>query len=337
MKKKLIGLVVGILIVILSVQSVFAGNIVTNALKSIFGAEEKVTVKLNGYIITFPDAQPFVDENSRTLVPIRFVAEAMGTDVKWEENGKTETVTLKKGNKTIDLKIGEYGATVNGQRWALDTAAIMKEDRTFVPLRFVSEIMGATIGWDESTNTVSITDSSITYTPTPSPVITPTTKPIETVTPNPTISPEDYNSPKDKFRGVELSDPTAKNIYNLGYYVEASGFGTSSYGIAFTDKPNGKINFSVSVSQYNVSLKLQYITPLTKEMLYKTLKIIYPDNYEEYYTLCISRIENNETGNRFTNLNGLTFYTQYNNYPEDTPTFGYPDDTLYITVYPTKD
>lgn len=196
---KFTGILAILLVLVLYIQTVFAGGTVTNSVHRLLGTDEKVTVKLNGNTITFPDAQPFIDENDRTQVPIRFIAEAMGCTVSWDD--PTQTAIIVKGNKTIKLTIGDYGALVNNERHTLDTAAVLKEDRTFVPLRFVSEILGATVGWDENTNTVSITDSTITYTP--SPTATPTPTPIvrvhtpspATPTPTPTNDVPSFNNP----------------------------------------------------------------------------------------------------------------------------------------------
>jgi len=54
-----------------------------------------IRVVVNGTKINFPDAEPFIDENSRTQVPIRFVGEALGADVSWDGNTKKVTITLK--------------------------------------------------------------------------------------------------------------------------------------------------------------------------------------------------------------------------------------------------
>lgn len=114
-----------------------------------------VSVVMDGRKIWFPDAQAFVDENGRTLVPVRFVAENMGAKVGWEAD--TMTVPIERGDKRIRLTVGENKAIVNGAEVHFDTKAIMKGGRTFVPLRFVSEVLGAEVKWDEATATVFVT------------------------------------------------------------------------------------------------------------------------------------------------------------------------------------
>lgn len=111
-----------------------------------------VTVVMDGTQLWFPDAQAFIDENQRTLVPVRFVAEALGAKVGWE--AEKRAVPIQKDNQSIRLTIGSNIATVNGEEATFDTQAVMQGGRTFVPLRFVSEILGIEVEWDGKTNTV---------------------------------------------------------------------------------------------------------------------------------------------------------------------------------------
>lgn len=113
-----------------------------------------VNVVMDGQKIWFPDAQAFVDDNGRTLVPVRFIAEKMGANVGWEH--KTMTVPIERDDLHIVLTIGESKALVNGQEMVFDTKAITSGGRTFVPLRFVSEALGAEVDWDSPTSTVFI-------------------------------------------------------------------------------------------------------------------------------------------------------------------------------------
>lgn len=113
-----------------------------------------VSVVMDGKKIWFPDAQAFVDENNRTLVPVRFVAESLGAEVGWEP--KSLTVPIERNEQSIVLTIGENVAKVNGKEVPFDTKAILSGGRTFVPLRFVSEVLGAHVDWDGPTATVLI-------------------------------------------------------------------------------------------------------------------------------------------------------------------------------------
>ncbi|MDG0810305.1 copper amine oxidase N-terminal domain-containing protein [Cohnella rhizosphaerae] len=118
-----------------------------------------VSVVMDGMKLWFPDAQAFVDDNQRTLVPVRFVAEALGAKVGWEAGSRA--VPIQKGDQSIRLTIGSKVATVNSEEVAFDTQAVMQGGRTFVPLRFVSEILGVTVEWDDKTNTVLLSTKAL--------------------------------------------------------------------------------------------------------------------------------------------------------------------------------
>jgi len=117
-------------------------------------AQLPLRVVVNGNRVNFPDAEPFIDDNGRTQVPVRFVSEALGAEVGWE--GSTKTVTISQGDKEIKIVIGKKDYTINGEKSLMDTEALLKEDRTFVPVRFVSEGLGAKVDWDPAVRTVYI-------------------------------------------------------------------------------------------------------------------------------------------------------------------------------------
>jgi len=115
---------------------------------------EGVAVTINGEKFAFPDAKPFIDERSRTLVPLRFISEALGAEVAWD--GETKTVTITKGEDVISYTVGEMKADKNGEEITFDTYGMIKEDRTFVPVRYISELLGCSVDWDGATKTVKI-------------------------------------------------------------------------------------------------------------------------------------------------------------------------------------
>lgn len=123
---------------------------------TLVGADYGVKVRYNGNEVNFPDAKPFVDVNNRTLVPVRFMAESLNISVNWDE--QAQKITLIKNNIKVDFHIGEKYAIVNGRKQELDTYAKLYDNRTFVPLRFFSELIGTDIRWDEINNTVLLSD-----------------------------------------------------------------------------------------------------------------------------------------------------------------------------------
>ena len=117
-----------------------------------------LTVEYNGEAITFPDAQPFVDENSRTLIPVRFVAETMGADVSWDSDAQAAVIkqngiviTVPIGSDTISVTKDGSTSTVK-----MDTQAVLANDRTYVPIRYVAESLGAWVSYSDLFTTVQI-------------------------------------------------------------------------------------------------------------------------------------------------------------------------------------
>ena len=91
--------------------------------------------------------------NSRTMLPIRFIAENLGATVDWNSNRKLAKITgknLKTGKDvTIIIAIGAETANVNGKDVKLDSPAFIENDRTYTPIRFISEELGANVEWLE--------------------------------------------------------------------------------------------------------------------------------------------------------------------------------------------
>ncbi len=112
-----------------------------------------ITVYLNGTEL-FLDPEPMI-RNQRVMVPVRKIFESLGSKVEW--NGAAKTVTGSGGNKNISLTIGSDIAYVNGSKIQLETAPFIQEGTTFVPLRFVSENLGADVQWDGNLRRVTLT------------------------------------------------------------------------------------------------------------------------------------------------------------------------------------
>ena len=129
----------------------------TNTATTVIGSSV-LTVKYNGEAVTFPDAQPFVDENSRTLIPVRFVAETMGAAVSWDS--ATQSALIAQNGITITAPIGSDTITVtkdgSTSKVKMDTQAVLANERTYVPIRFVAEALGAWVGYSDLFTTVQI-------------------------------------------------------------------------------------------------------------------------------------------------------------------------------------
>ena len=99
------------------------------------------------------DVAPII-QNSRTMLPIRIVAENLGAYVGW--NGEQRKVTTEKAGTYIEIFIGSSYAKVNGKTVILDSPAFISNDRTYLPVRFVAENLGATVLWDDYSRDVVI-------------------------------------------------------------------------------------------------------------------------------------------------------------------------------------
>jgi len=114
---------------------------------------DRIRVELNGEPVTFQGAQPR-EVDGRVLVPLRGVLERMGANVDW--SSATQTVTATKGNMDLELPIGSRTAKISGRTVNLDVPAMTMGGYTMVPLRFVSEALGADVTWSNRTQTVMI-------------------------------------------------------------------------------------------------------------------------------------------------------------------------------------
>ncbi len=124
-------------------------------------AEEAGAIVLTvGNVVATVDGETVVNDvapvirNERTMLPIRFIAEALGATVTW--NDDTDTVTITREGLVIEIVIGQPYALVNGTPVLLDAPAFIENSRTYLPIRFVAENLGATVIWDNDTKQVII-------------------------------------------------------------------------------------------------------------------------------------------------------------------------------------
>ncbi len=126
------------------------------ALTTAIAQQPPITVLVDGSPMNFPD-QPPIDRAGRLYVPIRAIFERLGATVVYS-NG---TINATKGRRTIQLQIGSPSATVDGQTVQLDSPPFVIGARTLVPLRFVSQGLGAHVSWNQDRRTAYIVTSGI--------------------------------------------------------------------------------------------------------------------------------------------------------------------------------
>jgi hypothetical protein len=131
---------------------IFTGVLPLVAASFAFGQHIRATV--DGEPVRFGDVRP-VSVDGRVLVPVRGIFEQMGVNVDWNPSNRTVYAT---GNgRAVELYINKRVAKVNDHQVNLDVPAMVYGGRTMVPLRFISESMGAMVDWMPETNTVAIT------------------------------------------------------------------------------------------------------------------------------------------------------------------------------------
>lgn len=136
------------------IAAVLAATSVMTASASVF-ADDTIKVLVNGTQVEF-DVQPFI-ENERTLVPMRAIFEALGAEVAWDEDDRTVISYDPVSDVSITMQADSDVMFVDEEAVTIDVPAKIVSDRTFVPLRAISESMNSTVDWDDATRTITIT------------------------------------------------------------------------------------------------------------------------------------------------------------------------------------
>ncbi|ALS22626.1 hypothetical protein PN4B1_03230 [Paenibacillus naphthalenovorans] len=113
-------------------------------------AAQPIQLFMNGKQLV-PEVAPRI-VNDNTIVPIRIIAESLGSKVSWDP--KLRKVSVAKEGTSIQLFIDKKQATVDGKSYTLETAPTIIEGNTMLPIRFVSENLGVEVTWDEPTRSV---------------------------------------------------------------------------------------------------------------------------------------------------------------------------------------
>jgi len=121
-----------------------------------------ISISINGATVVFPDAQPFVDGNNRIQVPVRIIAEALGKTVSWFEDTRTVCISVGKGagGDSIFFVIGSNQMRKNADIITMDTEAVLKDGRTFIPIRYFAESLNFMVEWDGAANSVNLINAS---------------------------------------------------------------------------------------------------------------------------------------------------------------------------------
>lgn len=154
-KKSCLILILVVLITALTATSAFAEN--TTPATTVQFRLNSNTYSVNNQTYTM-EVTPLII-NGRTCLPISYLANSLGiTDVKWDAS--TQTVTLKKDGKTVQLTIGQTTLKINGQDFGMDSQPTIQQGRTYLPAVFIAESFGFNVSWDGALQAVNITSST---------------------------------------------------------------------------------------------------------------------------------------------------------------------------------
>ena len=112
-----------------------------------------ITVTIGGKPLAFPDQGP-VMRQGRVLVPLRGIFERLGAGLDWYP--ETQKLVAMREGRTVSLIVGETDAYIDEKLVLLDSAPVLMHGRLMVPLRFVSQGLGANVKWDRKSRTVTI-------------------------------------------------------------------------------------------------------------------------------------------------------------------------------------
>ena len=122
-----------------------------------FCKDYPVALQVDGAAVE-SDVPPVIIKE-RTLIPARAVFESMGAEVKWDEDARLVEITM--GASDIKLTIDSNTAFVNGADVKMDVPAMIVNDRTLIPVRFVAESLSCGVNWDDQSRTVILTSPQV--------------------------------------------------------------------------------------------------------------------------------------------------------------------------------
>ena len=107
-----------------------------------YADDNVMLMMINGDLISNAN---IIIKNGTTLVPLRIISEQLKADVAW--NAKTKTITIVKGNNTIEMKVGNKSAKLNNKSFKMNVAPQIINGYTYVPIRAVAECFNADVGY----------------------------------------------------------------------------------------------------------------------------------------------------------------------------------------------
>ena len=127
---------------------------------AVFAAD--INVSVDGTPVQWTDATPFINEDNRTLVPLRPIANALGLTVTWDSAAKQAVFSDGSFDTifTIDSNICQFSSAFGEAHTEMDTEAVIANGRTYAPARYLAEAFGYTVGWDNASKSVTISSEA---------------------------------------------------------------------------------------------------------------------------------------------------------------------------------
>ncbi|HEY5585348.1 MAG TPA: N-acetylmuramoyl-L-alanine amidase [Ruminiclostridium sp.] len=240
-----------------------------------FATQLPISVMVNESKLIFIKEQPFIDSNGRTQTPAAFIGEKLGATVIW--NGEEQKAVFTLGETVLILFIGKKDYMIDGKMKQMDTTAIIKGDRTFVPAKYIAEAFGANVTWDGATRTVHVYTSG---TPIPQDPIP--EKPIK----NPINVDLTYSGNFDRtyfsLKGINLASVGSKitNYFTEEYDIENNKYTIiipSGSAICLADK-----TFNINNSQVStIEIYRDKVTSDTKMVFHTKKQFKFYTSYNE--------------------------------------------------------
>lgn len=148
-----------LVILVVSLLYIFMASLVSASPAHIVFAIGENSYQVDGRIIPM-DASSFM-ENGRAYVPVRYLAESLSVpeaNIAWHP--PTQKVSLRRDPVTVELSVGENSISINGINSSIDVSPILKNNRVYLPARFVAEAFGHVVSWNQSTKSVIVKPSA---------------------------------------------------------------------------------------------------------------------------------------------------------------------------------
>ncbi|MFX4261200.1 copper amine oxidase N-terminal domain-containing protein [Pelotomaculum propionicicum] len=108
------------------------------------------------------DVAPYVNSANRTMVPLRFLGNALGVsddNITWDSG--SQTATLKQGGKTLEFMVDSFSYVADGQIKQMDTVPELTGGRVMLPARYVAEAFGYKVYWVQNAKAVMVTTKTL--------------------------------------------------------------------------------------------------------------------------------------------------------------------------------